>query len=189
MSKSAKILIISYKEIGVCMEINNIRIKHSEEYPEIINATADARTVMILKDLLSSSQGELEGVLQYFYQSRIANVIDKEISQILEEISIVEMEHAQLLMDAIVAFGGNPKFENSKSQPFSASYLNYSNRLKDILENNIKDEQQAVQNYINASNLVTNNSLSKLLLRIAEDERLHLNTFKTLQNVVEFFSV
>ena len=171
------------------MEINNIQIRVNGEYPEIINATNDPRAVMVLKDLLSSKQGELEGVLQYFYQSRIAKGVDENISKILEEISIVEMEHAELLMDAIIAFGGTPKYTNSRNQPFTTTYLNYSSKLKDMLDNNIKDEEQAVKDYTSYANIVTNPSLKALFLRIAEDEKLHMETFKTLRNTVTFLSL
>ena len=171
------------------MEINNIQIRSNNIYPEIVGATNDPRVVMILKDLLSSRQGEIAGVLQYFYQSRIAKQVDENIAEIFEEISIVEMEHAQLLMDAIVEFGGIPKYINSKNQPFTTSYLNYDLKLKDMLENNIADEQQAIKEYTMYANMVTNPSLKALLLRIAEDEKLHLQTFKNLQNTIRFLSV
>lgn len=171
------------------MENINIQIRAVGEYPEITDAITDPRTVMILKDLLASRSGELGGVLQYFYQSRIAKQVDPNISDILEEISIVEMEHMQLLMDAIVQFGGVPKYENGRGQPYTANYVNYYTKLKDMLDINIRDEQQAIKNYTMAQSLVNNQSLKNLLGRIIEDEKLHLNTFKTLHSTIKFLSI
>ena len=130
----------------------------------------------------------LAAVLWFWYPLHKKQV-DENIAEIFEEISIVEMEHAQLLMDAIVEFGGIPKYINSKNQPFTTSYLNYDLKLKDMLENNIADEQQAIKEYTMYANMVTNPSLKALLLRIAEDEKLHLQTFKSLQNTIRFLSV
>jgi len=171
------------------MEILNIQIRANNTYPEITNAVNDPRTVMILKDLLSSREGEISGIMQYFYQSRIAKEVDTNIAGLLEEIAIVEMEHMELLMDAIIAFGGTPKYDNSKGQPFSANYINYSTKLKQMLEANIMGEEQAIKDYLNAQRLVENQSLKDLLERIVEDEKLHLNAFRNISNTVEFLSI
>lgn len=171
------------------MEKINVKTGLNQSYPEIVNANSDPKTVMILKDLLSSREGEIEGVLQYIYQSRIAKQVDEDIADVLEEVAIVEMEHAELLMDAIIAFGGIPKYDNSKGQQFTASYLNYATNLKQMLDNNIVGEQQALKDYTAAAQMVTNQSLKDLLNRIAEDEQIHLDTFKTLRNAVKFLSI
>lgn len=171
------------------MEIRNIQIRANSTYPEIVNATNDPRVVMMLKDLLSSREGEIEGLMQYFYQSRIAKNIEPDIAEVLEEISIVEMEHMQLIMDAIVAFGGIPKYDNSRGQMFNASYVNYATKLKDMLDANIIGEEQAINDYIKTQKSVNNQSLKNLLGRIIEDEQLHLTAFKTLRNSVSFLSL
>ena len=171
------------------MEITNIKIRGNTPYPQIINANNDARTVQVLKDLLSSKEGEITGIMQYFYQASIAKQTNQDIADILEEISIVEMEHMELLMDAIIAFGGNPTYSNSQGQPFNANYINYSTKLKDMLDANISGEEQAIKNYYKAQQLVSNMSLKELLARIVEDEQLHLQAFKTLRNTVGFLSL
>lgn len=171
------------------MEITNISIRGNGDYPEIKNATNDPRTVAILKDLLSARSGEMTAILQYFFQSRIAKQVDPEVAQILEEISIVEMGHMELLMDAIIDFGGIPKYDNSRGQAFNSNYVNYSTKLKDILDINIQGEQEAIKNYTNAQKMVSNESLKLLLARIIEDEQMHLNTFKALRNTVSFLSI
>ena len=171
------------------MEINNIQIRSGGEYPQIINAGNDPKIVTILKELISSRQGELAGVMQYIYQSTIARQVNNDIADILEEISIVEMQHIELLMNAIVEFGGMPTYNNGKGQPFNSSYVNYSTKLKDMLDVNILGEQQAIKDYINAQKFISNQSLKNLINRIIEDEQLHLNTFKTLKSTVGFLSI
>ena len=116
------------------MEIGNIKIRVDNTYPEIINATNDIRVVSILKDFLYSRDWKVKDFLQHFYQSRIARQFDVQISQLLEEIAIVEMEHSELLIDAIISFGGIPKFEDARGRLFSSNGINYSAKLKDILD-------------------------------------------------------
>lgn len=171
------------------MELNNIQIRATGLYPEIVGADNNPQTVQILKDLLSSRDGEVAAIMQYMYQSRIANKIDTNIAGLLEEIAVVEMEHMELLMDAIIAFGGTPKYENSRGQMYNAGYINYSTKLKEMLDANIADEQKGVADYELAQKLVTNQSLKQLLIRISQDEQMHLNTFKMLRDTVKFLSI
>lgn len=171
------------------MEIRDIRVRADGDYPQIINADNNPRVVATLKDLLSARAGEITGVMQYFYQSRIAHNVEDEISQILEEISVVEMGHMELLMNAIIDFGGVPTYANSRAQFFNSNYVNYSTKLKDMLDADIIAEETAIRDYSNAINQVQNQSLRNLLSRIIEDEQLHLQTLKRLRDSVSFLSI
>lgn len=171
------------------MEITNIKLRGNTPYPQIANATNDAKTVQILKDLLASKDGEMVAIMQYFYQASISQQSNQDIADILQEISIVEMEHMELLMNAIIAFGGNPKYSNAQGQPFNSNYVNYSATLKGILDANIKNEECAIKNYYRAQEIVSNGSLKELFARIIEDEQLHLQAFKILRNTVGFLSL
>jgi len=171
------------------MNFQDIEVKVNREYPEIVDASTDRETVTILKNLATSKTGELGGVLQYIYQSVISNKINEDISSIFEEIGIVEMMHLDLLMNAITDFGGIPKYEDAMGNPFNVSGLNYSLKLKDMLEKNIKDEQMAIMDYARAAERVKNPSLKALLERIKLDEERHLEIFKKILNNVTFMSV
>lgn len=166
----------------------DIKVRADLPYPEITDATSDMKTVAILKELLSGRDGEIAAVLQYIYQSRIANLSEPEIANVFEEIGIVEMQHTQKLMDAILAFGGNPQFNNSYGQYFSAGYVNYSQKLKDMLEANIKGERDAIEDYSKAIQNAQNASLKELFNRIILDEQIHLEIFEKLLNSVKFLS-
>lgn len=171
------------------MSFEDIDIKIDKPYPEIINPAEDRETVAILKNLATSKSGELGGVLQYIYQSVVSNRANQDIASIFEEIGIVEMMHLDLLMNAIVDFGGVPKYEDAMGNPFNVSGINYSLKLKDMLQNNIKDEQMAIENYSRAIERVKNTSLKDLLQRIKLDEEKHLQIFKQILNNVTFMSV
>lgn len=171
------------------MQFENVEVKLDLPYPEIIDAVSDYNTVAILKNLATSVKGELNGVLQYIYQSVVANKYNNEIAEIFEEIGIVEMMHLDMLMNAIVEFGGIPKYEDSNGNPFNMSNINYSLKLKDMLQTNIKDEQMALEAYTKAIAKVQNKSLKELLERIVLDEKHHLEIFKNILNNVTFMSI
>lgn len=171
------------------MNFEDIIVKVDKPYPEIVGATEDYATVAVLKNLANSKIGELNGVLQYIYQSVIADRVNAEIASIFEEIGIVEMMHLSMLMHAITDFGGIPKYEDANGVPFNVSSLNYSVKLIDMLKNNIKGEQFAIENYKQATNKIKNQSLKELLNRFILDEEHHLEIFKQILNNVEFMSV
>jgi len=171
------------------MNLRDIEVRVNKPYPEIIEARQDEQTVSILKNLAFSRSGELSGVLKYVYQSVIADRSDEEIASILEEIGVVEMMHLDMLMHAITQFGGNPKYEDSQKNAYSTMRINYSNKLKDMLENNIQAETIAIDNYKMAISRVKNESLKQLFARIIEDEEKHLEAFKKIRSTVTFMSI
>ena len=57
-----------------------------------------------------------------------------------------------------------------------------------MLEQNIIAETRAIENYSNAINKVSNESLKALFARIIEDEECHIKIFKYLKDSVQFLS-
>ena len=171
------------------MNLREVEVKLNKPYPEIVGAVDDLTTATILKNLASSRVGELPAVLQYVYQSVIADQTNSEIAAILEEIGVVEMIHLDMLMHAISMFGGIPKYEDSQNNYFSTSNLNYTQKLSDMLENNIHAELTAIENYKFAISRVKNESLKRLFERIIEDEQRHVEIFKLIRSSVEFLSI
>lgn len=171
------------------MELGNIKVRLDKPYPKIVNTTNDQMTVNILKNLAGSRTSELTAVLQYIYQSVIADKSADEIGAIFEEIGIVEMTHLDLLMHAITDFGGTPKYEDSQGNQFNSNYINYTVKLKEMLNNNILAEQRAIEQYNEAIKRVKNESLKELFRRIIQDEELHIKVFKYLKDSVEFLSI
>jgi len=171
------------------MNFENILVKVDKPYPKIENANDDKLTVAVLKNLILSRGGELTATLQYMFQSVVAGEVNAEISDILEEIAIVEMMHIEMLMQAIKTFGGVPKYQDAQGVNFNSGFVYGSTKLKEMLDANIMGEQKAIEDYTNAINKVGNLSLKNLFKRIIEDEQLHIKVFKTIKNNVEFLSI
>ncbi len=171
------------------MNFENVEVRINKPYPELVDVKEDVTTVSVLKNLISSRAGEVAGVLQYIYQSVIAGKTHENISEIFEEIGIVEMMHLDMLMHAVSLFGGVPKYEDAQGNFFNTANINYSIKLKEILDNNIRAESNGIENYQMAMSKVKNQSLKDLFARIIEDEQHHLEIFKRIRDNVEFMSV
>lgn len=171
------------------MNFGEIEVRVNKPYPEIENAQEDIVTVNILKNLANSRIGEMPASAQYIFQSVVADKTNEEIASIFEEIGVVEMMHLDMLMHAISDFGGVPKYEDANGNFFNAGTLNYTMKLKEMLDNNIKAETIAIENYEMAINRVKNQSLKDLFMRIIEDEKRHIEIFKNMRDNVQFMSV
>lgn len=171
------------------MNLEDIEVRANEAYPDIENYSKDIMTVGIIKNLATSRFGELKGILQYVYQSTIADKINQEIARILQEISIVEMIHLDLLMHAEMLFGGDAKYDDAQGNIFNTNFINYTPKLKDMLEYNILAEQKSIDAYKEAISRVKNESLKQLFNRIIEDEKKHIFAFEQIRNNVEFLSI
>ncbi len=171
------------------MDLDNIKVRINKPYPKIVGASVDPMTVNIIKSLASSRLGELTAILEYTYQSVIADKSKEDIGSIFEEIAIVEMTHLDMLMHAITEFGGIPKYEDGAGNQFTSNYINYNTKLKDMLDNNIIAEQRAIEQYRESILRVKNQSLKDLFSRIIEDEEQHVKVFKYLKDSVEFLSL
>lgn len=171
------------------MNFEDLIVRVNKPYPELVNVKEDTKTVALLKNLATSRKGELSAVLTYTYQSVIADKTNEEIAEIFEEIGIVEMLHLDMLMHAISMFGGVPKYEDSQGNMFNTATLNYSMKLRDMLDNNIRAESMAIEDYKMAISRVENESLKELFARIIEDEQRHVEIFKNIRDNVEFMSI
>ncbi|MFQ6752110.1 MAG: ferritin family protein [Clostridia bacterium] len=171
------------------MNFEDIRVRIDKPYPEIVEAVESKKTVAVLKNLATARHSELSAILQYTYQSVISDQVSEEIAGIIEEIGIVEMMHLDMLMHAISEFGGVPKYEDSQGQLYNTSGINYTMKLKEMLDDNINAERMAIEAYKQAKTMVQNNSLKELFDRIIEDETRHIEIFKTIRDNVTFLAI
>ncbi len=157
---------------------NGFMFQVNENYPELTDVQPNVRDVRTLKRLTYGRDGEMTAILTYMYQNYIST--DENLKYALEQIAIVEMRHLEMLSDAIVAFGGDPTLTDGMGNVWTGRNVNYTTNPIKFLKNNIKSEDEAVEIYMRASRETTNESLSQLYKRIAEDEKLHAEIFQKL---------
>lgn len=149
-------------------------------YTPITNAFCDCRTIRILKNLLSGRYGELTGLHSYLFQNILTNNLNDSLSNALNNIFSEELLHAQLLGNAIISFGGTPRFSNGQGSFWSARNVNYQTNQNDFINSNILREQRAIRELQNAIARVTNQSLQQLLREIIEDKDRHIQILRGL---------
>lgn len=166
--------------------MENSLYRVDKPYPEIVDATFSPETVAILRNLYASRVSELTSLATYVYQARVIGEHNREITELLEGVAMTEMKHMELLGKAIVEFGGDPAYANSRGQFWSGIFVDREKNIGQILKNNMRGETGSVADYSMAATRVKNQSLANLLLRIAEDEQHHKELFENaLNNLVE----
>lgn len=150
-------------------------------YPSIENATNSKEFGYQLFNAYAGVVSEFSASSVYSYQSFI---LPKDTSKILEQIGMVEMRHLEILAELILKSGLIPyyiSYNNKYPIPWNADYINYTTDYKQMLEDNIKNEQIAITEYkrliISTNDIPTKNMLKRIIM----DEEHHIEIFKDLQ--------
>ena len=90
------------------------------------------------------------------------------------------MKHLDILGRLIELLGIKPIFgvlgDNSLT-PWTAKYIDYSVKVKDILIQNIKHERLAIETYKKHIEIIDDEDIKAILERIIEDEIVHIKIF------------
>ncbi|MBN1160624.1 MAG: ferritin-like domain-containing protein [Dehalococcoidales bacterium] len=109
-------------------------------------------------------------ILQYMFHSYMTK--NKEARKQLEDQAINEMQHLGWLAEEMVDGGGNPVIEHTGP--------NQSTKMPDMLKADLKIEKEVAAAYDKAAREVGDEGLRKLLLRIRDNEKYHIEVFNDL---------
>jgi len=109
-------------------------------------------------------------VLQYMFQSYMT--ADKEAKKELEDQAINEMQHLGWLAEEVVGGGGTPRIEHTE--------VDQSTKVADMLQADIKIEQEVAAEYDRAAKEITDPDLKELFIRIRDHELYHVEVFRDL---------
>lgn len=143
---------------------------------------------MILKDY-AGLYSEFTAVSQYFYNHLYANCKGYEkIGGTIMQIAIAEMRHLDIFGELVINLGGDPKLvypKDFKMSWWNGGIVNYKQEIRDILLSAIALEKKAIECYTYHASIATQEIVSEILLRIVEDEQLHLEIFTGLLNDIK----
>lgn len=130
-----------------------------------------------LMDLLNEAIArEIQVSIQYMWQHVLwKGVKGFSVKEEFEKIAIEEMKHAEAIAERLAYFGGTP---TTKPSP-----INVGNDLTEMLEQDVKDEEKAIELYkriIEKAQEEKDHTTARLFRKILEDEEEHLDTFKSL---------
>lgn len=162
-----------------------MKVKLDIPYPEVKVEEKNSYYADLLSEDYAGRVSETTAVLLYSYQHFNMFDSNKEFSKIIEDISIVEMKHLEMLGKTIKLLGKEPIYKTCEASRgdcvmWSASNIDYSSRLKEMLEFDISAESNAIMTYQNHKKVIKDKYIKNMLDRIILDEKRHLEIFKNL---------
>lgn len=151
-----------------------------------INTVLEPEVVSLIIISYAGIKGEITAIFQYSYQSFITKPTNEDLHEILEEVSINEMIHFEILSQILLSQKIDPKFcryiDNNPNicEEWSAKNINYKKDIVSFLEYNILLEQAAIDTYRRIVAITQCIDLKNIIKRIIEDEEAHLKIFKRL---------
>lgn len=153
-------------------------------YPSLDGLTTDPRSARIISAAYATPSGELNATLQYVYHSLcFAHSGKKSAADTLMSIAIAEMTHLDLLGEALLNLGTQPIYTFQPPTNFnfySTKFVAYSRTLANMIEDDIMGEKYAIYCYERMLCRLKNGTLKALIVRIIEDEKLHLEALKNI---------
>ena len=129
-----------------------------------------SRTDRVVQTLNWGIEHEYTVILQYLFQSYLTT--DEETKEQLADQAINEMQHLGWLAEKIVDISGNPRIEHIE--------VDQSTKTADMLQADIKIEQEVAAAYDRAAKETEDPGLKKLLLRMRDHEIYHAEVFSDL---------
>ena len=163
------------------MNIKSSPYQHQEAYPPIQAAGKNRQYARMLQRNIAAAESETTAVNQYVYQSWMLEKSHPEISSAMASIAMVEMHHLHMLGQMVVLLGGEPRFcmgAGRGASCWNGSMVNYQPCLRQMMINNIKDEQGAIRQYSRQAASICDENVKNLLERIILDEKLHIDCFR-----------
>ena len=152
---------------------------------------------MLLDAYASSADSEIQAITQYLYHSK--TIENKNISNAVLCISMVEMHHLDVLSQLINLLGGKPFYYNSnfsfwkteniayvdKNNPYGKEKNENGQRLYNEsackkLERDIIAEQNAINGYKYLLQHIDDQYIEKIIRKIISDEQTHIKIFVDL---------
>ena len=163
--------------------------KQDKPYPKIQVEKKNLYYAEILLDDYVGIKSEDTSIMQYIYQSFDMYEILPEFSEILSKIAMVEMRHLALLGKTIKALGLDPKFKyinkiKNRYECWNSSFVDYTTNLQDMLISNIELEKAAIKSYKKHIEIIDDKYIKELLLRIIEDEYIHIDLFNKMLSTI-----
>ncbi len=153
-------------------------------YPEVRVAAPNPHYARLLLEDYAGPISELTAISQYVHHHVVLEPEFKEVSHLLECVSLVEMHHLEILAEIILLLGVDPRYrtigQNNTEQYWNASLVYYGTSLCDRLTADIAGEWAAIANYRRHQQLINDPYIQNMLERIIMDELHHIRLFNQM---------
>lgn len=149
-------------------------------YPEIKVVNPNPYYAELLMDDYAGVVSEFTAISQYLYHYFHFKVFDNDLGELLENVSINEMLHMEILADTIKMLGGDPVIRGSFStygNYWNGSFIYYGTNLSERLKADIDAEYKAIEAYQKHIYYINDPNVRQILQRIILDEKVHIRLF------------
>ena len=129
-----------------------------------------SRSDKVIQNLNWGIEHEYTVILQYMFQSYMAT--DPEVKKQMEDQAINEMQHLGWLAEKIIDISGSPTMEHAE--------VDQSIKTADMLQTDIKIEQEVAAAYDRAAAETDDPGLKELFIRMRDHEVYHTEVFNDL---------
>lgn len=165
--------------LSSCSQLPN-RYRLPDPYPEIRVAGKNPYYAQLILDDYAGKVSELTAIMQYIHHHMEMDKIPswKEVSDLEEGISIVEMLHLEMLGEIIIHLGASPCYYDGRQQPWNPQYIAYHDFDPCAqLRADIQSEHEAIRQYQAHIQMIQDPFIQALLARIIKDEEFHIKLF------------
>lgn len=162
------------------MKASNYRV--NQPYPAVTGLKPSKRQAQLLMEGYSGASSELTTVTQYAYH-HLHFLANKELAQTIKGVFLVETHHLELLGRCLIQLGEDPRYVLYHRQhrlDWQAGLVDYCQNPEAMLLADIAGEKGAAEYYVKTAEAIDDYRIAPLLLRLAEDERLHYQLFSSL---------
>jgi bacterioferritin len=147
-------------------------------YPEVKVTEPSKYYAKLILDDYASKISEYTAISQYLYHKFSMREKYNELAKIIENISIVEMHHMEMLATMLKLLGYEPVFKSGANVFWNASYVYYGENVCDQLKGDLKSEFDAINNYEAHIKIIKDPYIQDVLKRIVLDEKFHAKIFE-----------
>lgn len=151
-------------------------------YPSTETLSVDVTSGKILSFAFASATGELSAILQYVYHQLHLSGTNKQCAETLEAIALCEMRHLQILGQAMINLGVNPRYVQHPNSNcfFSASCVSQSVAPQKMIMDDLRSELETIAEYKKMLFVLKNEEVQAIVERIILDEQVHVEALKSV---------
>ncbi len=154
-------------------------------YPLPEKLPRNIRWARILLNIYSGKDSELTSFHQHFYHHLMAKPTMPDIAENLLFFAQQQMEHLNLLGATLNLLGLRPSYtfyQGTRRLRWTSGFVQYGRNLREMIELDLAGERRLIECYEHAIRLISDEQIQKMLYRILDDEKKHLNTLTSLRD-------
>lgn len=159
--------------------------RSQEPYPEVRAERWDRRTAEAILDNVGGGNSEMSAIGLYLYDHWVT-AGEPEVSQALEEISMVEMHHMEIFATLAQQMGEDPRLwgcYQGRKRWWTPGNLPYQRRLGPLLRIAAREEKAAIRKYRAQARWIGDRGIVENLRRVILDEEQHLVVLGILYDI------